>query len=179
MNSLFGFCALTYAVTWACWMAASAVPFGSTVAWMHGPLILLGVFAPSLVAISLTARADGRVGLTALLRRLFQWRVPARWYLFAVGYMAAIKLTVALVHRIATGAWPHFGQDAWYTMVAATVMSTVVGGQAGEEIGWRGYALPRLESRVGLAYGSVILGVLWASWHLPLVFMALGADTVG
>ena len=179
MNSLVGFFALTYAVTWACWMAASAVPFGSTVAWMHGPLILLGVFAPSLVAISLTARADGRVGLTALLRRLFQWRAPARWYLFAVGYMAAIKLTVALVHRIATGAWPHFGQDAWYTMVAATVMSTVVGGQAGEEIGWRGYALPRLESRVGLAYGSVILGVLWASWHLPLVFMALGADTVG
>jgi hypothetical protein len=55
----------------------------------------------------------------ALLSRLFAWRVSARWYVFAVSYIAAIKLVVALVHRIVTGAWPRFGDTPWYVMIAA------------------------------------------------------------
>ncbi|MBI3836393.1 MAG: CPBP family intramembrane metalloprotease [Planctomycetia bacterium] len=96
--------------------------------------------------------------------------------MFAVGYIPAIKLTVALAHRLATGAWPRFGQDAWYLMAAVIVFSTWV--QAGEEIGWRGYALPRLTDRFGLAPASIILGIIWASWHLPLFFI-LESDTFG
>ena len=88
--------------------------------------------------------------------------------------MAAIKLAVALVHRIATGAWPRFGDTPWYIMVAAIAISTPV--QAGEEIGWRGYALPRLAARFGFARGSILLGLIWACWHLPLFFIP-GTDT--
>ena len=183
MRSLLKFFSLTYAVTWTCFIAAAAVsdPAASTVpalAGFRGPLFLLGTFAPSLVALWVTSRAEGGAGTLALLRRLFEWRVAARWYVFAVGYMAAIKLAVALVYRIATGAWPRFGDEAWYIIMAATVLSTVLGGQAGEEIGWRGYALPRLAARFGLAPASVLLGLIWACWHLPLFFIP-GVDKSG
>src|SRR5262249_19584786 len=130
---------------------------------------------PAIVAVALTARSEGVAGVKSLLLPLFRWRVGPQWYLFAIGFMAAIKLTVALVYRVTAGSWPRFGQQAWYIMVAATIFSTAVGGQAGEEIGWRGYALPRLASRFGLARASVLLGVIWATWHLPLFFIP-GAD---
>ncbi|MBI3981485.1 MAG: CPBP family intramembrane metalloprotease [Gemmatimonadetes bacterium] len=107
---------------------------------------------------------------------MLQWQVRGRWYVFAVGYMAALKLAVALLHRVALGNWPRFGQEAWYVIAVAIVFSTPV--QAGEEIGWRGYALPRVAARFGLARASVLLGVIWAVWHLPLFFIS-GTDTFG
>ncbi len=60
----------------------------------------------------------------------------------------------------------------------ATLLSTIVLGQAGEELGWRGYALPRLAARFGYAWSSLIIGTIWALWHLPLFYIA-GADKTG
>jgi membrane protease YdiL (CAAX protease family) len=90
--------------------------------------------------------------------------------------MLAIKLAVALVYRAAKGGWPRFGNEAWYIIMAAIVISTPF--QSGEEIGWRGYALPRLAMRFGYRAGSVLLGLIWACWHLPIFFMP-GADKQG
>jgi membrane protease YdiL (CAAX protease family) len=181
-GSLLGFFALTFLVTWTCFVAAVALsndlPPGAGLRPGVRALILLGTFAPALVALTLTARARGTAGVRALLGHLIEWRVGSRWYVFAVGYMAAIRLTAALGHRVATGVWPLFSFDGWYLMVAATALSTVVGGQAGEEIGWRGYALPRLAARLGLGGASVVLGAIWAIWHLPLFYLR-GADTYG
>ena len=165
---------LAYAITWCLYFAAdSTLPPG-----LRGPLVYLGVFTPGLLALWFTRRGEGSPGVVALLQRLVHWRVPARWYVFAVTYIATIKLTVALLYRALAGAWPRFGDVSWYVMLAATLGSTLVGGQVAEELGWRGYALPRLAMRFGLGCASVLLGVLWAGWHLPLFFI-LGGDTVG
>jgi CAAX protease family protein len=179
-GSLLGFFALTFIVTWTFFIAAVALSgrlsSGASLGPGLGALVLLGTIAPSLVALALTARAEGDAGVRALLGRIFRWRVGARWYVFAVGYMAAIKLTVAVVHRLATGTWPRFGNEAWYIIAAVLAISTWA--QAGEEVGWRGYALPRLAARFGLGPASVVLGVIWAIWHLPLFYLH-GADTYG
>ena len=147
------FFAATYAISWLCWLLAG----GNRV------LILIGVFTPGIVALIL--------GGTSVLARLVKWDVGLRWYVFAVGYIFTIKLTVAVLHRIFTGAWPRFGDESIAVMFAATILSTVVGGQAGEEIGWRGFALPRLQERYGALAASLLLGLVWAAWHLPLWFV--------
>lgn len=171
-GSLIAFFALTYALMWACFFTVAFRVPGTTL--LGHTLLLLGTFAPSLSALFLTWRAQGRTGVQDLLGGIFKWEVNARWYVFAIGYIAAIKLAVALLHRVLTGAWPTFGDLPWHIMAIAIIFSTPV--QAGEEIGWRGYALPRLEQRFGLAWASVLLGVIWAVWHLPQFFVR-EADT--
>ena len=121
MRSLLKFFSLTYVVSWIFFAAAAAISGWtaaptSGLATIRALLFLLGTIAPALVALALTAQADGRVGTLALLRRIFQWEVDARWYVFALGFMALIKVAVALVHRLAIGAWPAFGQTPFFIM---------------------------------------------------------------
>src|SRR5438552_17820295 len=163
-GALVKFFILTYAVSWTCFItvAPAAIPARAPLGAL---LVLLGTFAPSLVALGLTARAEGVRGIRILLAGVLRWRVAPQWYLFAAGYIPTIKLTVALVHRVATGAWPRFGNEAWYIIPLAIAFSTAF--QAGEAIGWPGYALPGPPARSGLACGSLLRGRVLASWHLP------------
>lgn len=170
---LLRFFALAYAVMWICFLTVALVPVPAHTA-LGQALLLFGAFAPSLAALWLTARAEGGPGVSALLSGVIRWRVAARWYLFAAIYTVVIKLTVAVIHRVATGAWPRFGAEAWYVIPLAILFSTPF--QAGEEIGWRGYALPRLAARFGLSRASLLLGLIWGCWHLPQFFIR-EADT--
>ena len=173
---LAAFFALTFAATWAAWLLPAALHLPrSGVFALGGPVFLLGVFAPALVAVGLTARTHGRDGVVRLLEPVGRWQVPARYYLFAVGFTAATRLAAATIVRLLTGAWPAFGSTPLLVLLGATLLSTAV--QSGEEVGWRGYALPRLAGALGLGPASLVLGVLWATWHLPLfVIPGSGSD---
>jgi membrane protease YdiL (CAAX protease family) len=138
-------------------------------------VFLLGVFAPAIVALGLTFRQGGRAAVELLVARIGRWQVNTWFYAFAIGYMAAVRLGAAVVHRLAVGEWPRFGDTPWLLMLAAILVSTWV--QAGEEIGWRGYALPRLARGLGLGAASVVLGAIWALWHLPQFVMGGGPDS--
>jgi membrane protease YdiL (CAAX protease family) len=142
---------------------------------LGGPVFLLGVFAPGIIALSLTARRGGRAAVGQLLAGIGRWNVDGRLYLFAIFYMAGTKLIAAAAQRVATGAWPPFGDTPLPLMLGAIIGSTWF--QAGEEIGWRGFALPALAKRIGLAWASLVVGVVWALWHLPLFFLAGSGST--
>src|SRR6266516_7926155 len=116
MKPVVKFFVLTYAVMWACGISVEAAGI-PVYAPIGGVLVLLGTFAPSLVALWLTARTEGDGGVRALLGGVLRWQVAVRWYVFALAYIPAIKLTVALIHRLATGAWPHFGDEPWYLIL--------------------------------------------------------------
>lgn len=170
--SLIAFFVLTFAVTWVLFITvAAAIPANTAAGYA---LVLLGAYAPGLVALALTARQTGLDGVRALLGRILIANVAAKWYVFAVSYVVVVKLSAALLHRLIAGAWPPFGTDSVYLIPLAIALSTPF--QAGEELGWRGYALPRLADRYGLAAASVVLGAIWALWHVPQFFI-VAADT--
>lgn len=172
------FFVLTYLLSWV-WFGAAAYILhcaGSSASGVGAFLFLPGVIAPALVAIVMTTRSEGRAGASQLLGQIIHWRVNLWYYVFAIGYMIAIKLVSAVVLRFAFGVWPVFSALPWYVIAVAILFSTPV--QAGEEVGWRGYALPRLTKRFGLPLASIILGVVWAVWHLPFFFIP-GADNIG
>lgn len=180
MRAIGKFIALTFASTWVLWAlviraSGTDVPAAHTpLLTLGGPVFLLGVFAPGLVAVALTACDEGRYAVGALLGRIVHWRVGLRFYVFALLLMPLTKLAVALLHHVLTGTWPVFGETRPGLLLVATILSTI--GQAGEEVGWRGYLLPRLTESTGLVAASLIVGAVWAAWHLPL-FFAAGADT--
>lgn len=145
---------LTFAVTWSLWAvvlrAASTAREPSHVSpllALGGPLFLIGVFAPGLVAVAATAIDEGRPAVVALLRRIAHWRVGLRFYAFALLLMPLTRFVVAVVYRALVGRWPHFGDTHLLVLVLSTIFSTL--GQAGEEVGWRGYLLARLTERTG------------------------------
>jgi membrane protease YdiL (CAAX protease family) len=173
MISLLSFFAMAYAITWACFVTVAAAGLSGPVSAL---LVLAGAFAPAMASLALTARSEGMAGIRALVERAAQWDVPLRWYAFALLYTVAVKLTAALLYRAATGGWPRFGNDPWYLIPFAIAISTPF--QAGEEIGWRGYALPRMAARMGLRRASLLLGMVWALWHLPQFWIRQG-DTYG
>lgn len=175
--ALLAYFLLTILLTWSVWFAAAglAAPGNTGFFGARGPVFLLGVFAPGLVALALTALAEGRSGVIRLLERIGRWQVGARWYVLAIGYLAAIKLAAALVHRVVTGEWPPFGDTPVVLIVAGIAVSTWA--QAGEEVGWRGYALPRLAKHLGLGGASLVLGAIWAVWHIPLFVLPASGST--
>ena len=116
MKTVLKYFVVTYAVTWTLWIAAALM---APSAFPRQLLFLPGTIAPAIVAICFTARSEGSGRVRAMLDRLFAWRVNLRWYVFATTYYAAIRLTVALVYRFATGTWPAFGNEPWFVIVAA------------------------------------------------------------
>jgi CAAX protease family protein len=174
------FFAITFAASWSLFFAAGALwerGAVGTSAWAAiGTVVyLVGVFAPALVALALTRIAEGREGVRQLLGRIVTWPSSPWWYVFAIVFLAANKLAAAGACRVLTGSWPAFGYAALPIMLAATLVSTPT--QAGEELGWRGYALPRLAKRLGLGPASLVIGVIWAAWHLP--FFVIASDKTG
>jgi membrane protease YdiL (CAAX protease family) len=122
-------------------------------------------------AMVVTALEGGRAGLRSLLGRVVHWREAPIWYAVAilgplVLTLAAIALHVALggqppSPRLLVGALPTLLIIVVYMMITVAL---------GEEVGWRGYALPALQARYSALVASLILGVLWALWHLPVFF---------
>jgi len=164
-----GFFLLTFALSWTCFGALAVLARSGSMGVAGYALLLAGTFAPSIVAVWLTYRERGSTGVTALLERILRWQVGARWYLFAVALFPAVKLAVAITYCVLTGGWPRFGNESPAIILVAMAVSTPF--QAGEEVGWRGYALPRMAGRLGFGLASVVLGAVWGLWHLPLFFV--------
>jgi uncharacterized protein len=146
------------------------LPFSSPVVqWMMPVSIFMG---PFLAAFVMTGATEGRAGVRSFLRRFVLWRVGLGWYLFALIGIPLILVLSVIIMPGALASFQGLGALAPLSLLPLLGFSVYAFllGPLGEEPGWRGFALPRLQSLHGPLVGSLILGVLWALWHLPLFF---------
>jgi uncharacterized protein len=130
-------------------------------------MFMFNGFVPSLAALFLTWRWEGAGGLRRMGRRIIQVRIGWRWYLAAILIVFVGTLGQIIAVRM-IGQTFNFGG---FLAQLGSFLPLIIIGPLSEELGWRGYALDRLQSKFSPLAASAILGLLWAAWHLPLFFI--------
>jgi membrane protease YdiL (CAAX protease family) len=161
---------MAYAFSWIL-----LIPYGLS-AWGILPgdyrvMSVLHTFGPALAAIIMTSTIGGRTGLHSSWRRIRQVRAGWRWYLFILAGIPALILLGIILQPGALASFQGLTPVVLVSYPVAFVAVWFLGGPLGEEIGWRGFALPRLQPRFGPLRGTLLLGVLWCFWHLPEFWM--------
>ena len=166
-HPLVTFFLLVFILTWVVWVPrASGAPLGVLgQAW---------TWIPAIAALLAAALTGGRGALRELGSRLVRWRVGWQWYLVVILGPAAFSLAVAGIYTLFGGSWADAAPPAilvgpLVVLPLFLVILTLTDG-LGEELAWRGFALPRLLTRYNALAASLILGVIWALWHLPLLW---------
>jgi len=156
---------LTYAISWSA-MGLILLGLGEIVS---GPAFLIAQFGPAIAGV-IMVWASGE-SLREFAARLVKWRVPARWYLVSLALPAALTLVTSIWLLVLD-----FPVDYALVLerlpayIPSLLMITLIAG-LGEEPGWRGFALPHLQQRFSPVKATAVLGLLWATWHFPLLFI--------
>jgi membrane protease YdiL (CAAX protease family) len=163
------FCVLACAFSWTDWGLVIASARG----WLPvrvGPNPW-GSFGPAVAAVAMCALRGRAPGVRGLLRGLLAWRFPGRIWAWSLLLPAGLVLGAAAV-LFASGAAPQAaGPLRPGELALLAILILVLGGPLGEEIGWRGYLLPRLLPRMSPVAASLVVAGAWLVWHLPLFWM--------
>jgi hypothetical protein len=131
-------------------------------------------YTPALAAVATTLAFSGREGLAALWARVTKWRVAPRLYALALLGPLGASLIALLGARLSGTVAPFApGAIPLPKLMMVFVFFAILDGPLGEEIGWRGFLLPKLLERRGPLAASLVVGVVWYLWHLPL-YLATG-----
>ncbi|WP_411966172.1 CPBP family intramembrane glutamic endopeptidase [Haloferax sp. YSMS24] len=161
----------TYAFSWACWGLRAVVPNSDAVT--GSVLFVLGGLGPFFVGILMTFAAGRSV--QSWLANIFSTRVARRYYVVAFVLPIVVALAAGSVHALAFGG--ELSLDALPAVVEYPLFLgfIVLFGGGLEEPGWRGYLLPHLQDKYTALVAALLVGLVWAGWHLPLFFLS---DTV-
>lgn len=164
---------LTLVISWGYWipmaLRGDVVTPGGDVT--HHP----GLLGPLIAAFIVTVLADGRVGTRDLVERMLRWRISLRWYLMAAVPFLMFLTTVAIL-AIAGAVVPSFDDLGRFSGLPAmafpvVVLAALVFNAYGEETGWRGFLTHRLLEQHGPLATSLLVAVVWGTWHAPLFFV--------
>jgi CAAX protease family protein len=165
---------IAYVISWTAWITLFVQrfsPFAGRGRWLY----VAAVIAPHVAALVITAVEGGRTGLRAFYRRVLR-QVPFQWTIVAICVPPIIYLIRDLFYvgfSLSHGEFFHHPPRTVSMLIFGQLVVVL-----GEEPGWRGFALPRLIAPVGPIGGTLILGIAWAVWHLPL-FMIAGTPQYG
>lgn len=174
-HQLISFFALTYAIMYGVLFTVAAVE----PAWFQ-PWSLawfLSIFSPTWAALVISYVIGGQKEVKRLLSGYLRWKVGLRWYL-ATLFLFLGPLGIGLVYIALGNPYPGINPELTLLGVTGQLFFNIFSGPVSEEGGWRGFALPRLQEKFNALTSSLILGTIWAVWHLPLFFIP-GTDQTG
>jgi membrane protease YdiL (CAAX protease family) len=161
---------LTFAITWGCMVIVigpGGFPMTTEQFESLGPLVYLAMLVgPSAAGTLLTGLVEGRAGFRELLSRLLRWRVEARWYAVALLTAPLLATTVLLALSLFSPEFlpALFTSGDWPTLLLSGVGAGLVVGLF-EELGWTGFAVPRMRLHNGILTTGIVVGFLWGAWH--------------
>jgi len=158
-NQLFIFFVLAFAFAWPLQAAFLARGSGLTRQLHLLVLLMLISWAPAAAALIVLAVIRDPEERRAFRRRLTTWRVGSRWYIYAL-------LLPPLIWVVAIALARPFGVHLVFQPTFLAILPGILVANFGEELGWRGYALPRLLRRTDALFAGLALGVIWGAWHL-------------
>jgi CAAX protease family protein len=154
---------LTFMIGWLAWIPLLSNREGPT--WSA----FIFLFSPAISALLITGITNQWAGLKDILSRYRLWKFRVKWYLLAFLLIPAIFL-LAILSLFRDSSQSLWTNASWYFVTASFVYLMFI--NSGEEIGWRGFALPRLQNLLGNPLlASIVLGIIWAVWHLPQYFV--------
>jgi membrane protease YdiL (CAAX protease family) len=174
---------IAFGWTWLLWLPSVLISLTdnrSLMYWMHDVEVsfglfflvigaILSTFGPLVGAFTMTGLRQGRQGARDLWRRFWDVRRAGPW--LAVGFLLPVLL-VALPVVVSAGGRSRLPWLSRPYLIPCWFLNNFTrSGGMSEEFGWRGYALPRLQERTNALAASMILGVIWAVWHVPLWFL--------
>ena len=169
---------IAFAFTWSLWLPQALISTGlislpqSISDFLFSPYNP-AAFGPLVAAFLLTSLNEGRQGVGKLLKRGVAYRFKKRYYIpiFLLNpALAGGALLLAVLSGEPLPALSALSNPP--VILVAFFYIFFLGGPFQEEWGWRGYALPRLQARWSALYSSLILGLLWGAWHIPLFYIS-------
>ena len=131
---------------------------------------LFSVFSPSIGALIVSWISGGMPEIKRLLSGFTRWKVGFAWYFWAA-FLILGPLAITLIYKALGNPSPGIIPGETILTMSETILFTLFSGPIAEEMGWRGFALPRLQGRYNALVSSLILGVIWTCWHIPLFFL--------
>ncbi len=170
---------IAFLLAWAVMALPVAQHFGVLSAELQLEILLIiGSWMPNIAAFIVLGFIIKRKGnIKALLRGWLKWNMHPGWYLLALSPILFGFITI-IIYQLIYSYSPYtelFADPAQF--IGLLILITITGAM-GEELGWRGFALPRLQLRMNALNASIILGIIWALWHLPLWFAGLGFEAI-
>ena len=154
--SFFFFVLLAFAISWAAFLITSDINF------------IVAKFGPSIAGVLMALIVGGIAGLRELLQRFAIWNVQIKWYLLALLGPALLWTLAVFIEALLSGTTPEIHLSNITAFVPLFLTALFLGGGLGEELGWRGFALPKLQQRMSPITSSLLIGLVWGLWHAPV-----------
>lgn len=131
--------------------------------------LLIGSWLPNIIGVFITGTASGRKGLREMFSKIMLWRIHFKWYLIATILPILLTFLSIWLYELMGNVAPVYAPGGQIPLILVISIFT---GAMGEELGWRGTALPRLQARRNALTSSLVLGILWGLYHLPSFLMS-------